>query len=341
MPWKGKGCEVEVDELEIVLAPSRDNDLQVGSETCSGSPEGNNDRQSDFGHFGDGIADNAAKGTSNDVHEGVKMIAKMVKWFLTSFHIKIKKLIVAFDPCLESDESKTRSCGTLVLRISETECGTCLSEDAGATSDRRAESFLGISRLTNFVKFQGAVVELLHMDDVGRITNSPSKATTPIMTWRGGGFSGNVKLSIPWKNGSLDIRKVDADVSIDPIELKIQPSTMKWLLQSWDTCKKLEKDRQDSLSCKSPDSPCMNSSSHFQSLPTASHAIATEKAIPICQSYSNNFSSFDGQELASETMWPTSHLIMDWVPSPAKKNEKEIIQEVDLGARLVFLFVIV
>ncbi|KAL5788358.1 hypothetical protein ACOSP7_005307 [Xanthoceras sorbifolium] len=349
MPWKGKGCQVEVDELEIVLAPCQDNNSQAGDETCSTSQDGNNDMQSDSGQFGHGMVDNAAKSTSKDVHEGVKIIAKMVKWFLTSFHIRIKKLIVAFDPCIESDENKMGSRGTLVLRISETECGTCLSEDARSNSDARAESFLGISRLTNFVKFQGAILELLHMDDVDRQTGSlcasgtpfgevvssgsSSNATTPIMTWKGGGFSGNVKLSIPRKNGSLDIRKVDADVHIDPIELKFQPSTIKWFLQSWETCKKLDKKRRDSIIHKSADSVYFNSSPHFQSLPTASPAVVTDKVIPICGSYSTNFASLDGQESTSETMLPSSHLILDWVPFPVNKK-KEGVEEVDLGASM-------
>ncbi|KAI9181365.1 hypothetical protein LWI28_014271 [Acer negundo] len=334
MPWKGKGCQVEVDELEIVLAPCRDNNSRGGDETCSTSPDANHDKQSDSGQFGHGLADIATKPTSNDVHEGVKIIAKMVKWFLTSFHIRIKKLIVAFDPCIESDENKVGSRGTLVLRISETECGTCLSDDARSNTDARAESFLGISCLTNFVKFQGAILELLHMDDIDHQTGSPSNATTPIMTWKRDGFSGNVKLSIPWKNGSLDIRKVDADVRIDPIELKFQPSTIKWFLQSWETCKKLDKDRRDSMFHNSSDSVYFNSISHFQSLPTASPAVATDKVIPICGSYSTDFASLDGQESASETMLPSSHLILDWVPFPVNKNEKDGVEEVDLGASM-------
>ncbi|KAJ4716330.1 autophagy-related protein 2-like [Melia azedarach] len=348
MPWKGKGCQVELDELELVLAPCRDTNLRATDESCSTSQDGNHSMQSDLGQFEHDVLGNPSKFTSNDVHEGVKIIAKMVKWILTSFHVKIKKLIVVFDPCIEKDENKVESRATLVLRISEIECGTCVSEDSTSYSDAKAESFFGISRLTNFVRFQGAVLELLHTDAVDQQTSSPcasatpfsivpsgcspSNVTTPIMTWNGGGFSGNIKLSIPWKDGSLDIRKVDADVSIDPIELRFQPITLKWFLLSWETYKKFDKDQRAHMLNKPTDSVYFNTSSHFHSSPNVSAVIATDEIRAIRGSSSSNFSSLNEQESISETMLPASHLIVDWVPFPVSGNQKDGIQDADLGA---------
>ncbi|KAL0356821.1 UNVERIFIED_CONTAM: Autophagy-related protein 2 [Sesamum calycinum] len=173
---------------------------------------------------------------SVDVHEGVKTIAKMVKWLLTSFHVKIKKLIVAFDPLLEEGNKKGLD-KILVLRISEIECGTHISEDAPSNSYTTANNFLGLSRLTNFVKFQGAILELLDVDGLDH--QSPHECSTEmavgnsfsgygssgsmvtIICGEKGGFSGNLKLSLPWKDGSLDVSKVDADIHIEPIEIRI------------------------------------------------------------------------------------------------------------------------
>uniref|UniRef100_A0A2N9I0Q6 Autophagy-related protein 2 n=1 Tax=Fagus sylvatica TaxID=28930 RepID=A0A2N9I0Q6_FAGSY len=304
MPWKGEGCLVEVDELELVLAPCLKNNSPAGDETCSSPQDDNHGLHCDLRKHEHDLVEDVAKSTSWDVHEGVKTIAKMVKWLLTSFHVKIKKLIVAFDPYLENDEKNTGSHTTLVLRISEIECGTCISEDANSNGGAK-ENFLGISQLTNFIKFQEAIVELLQIDDnddkasfpsisgtgFGEFFSghSPTNTTTPVVTGKRGGFSGNLRLSIPWKNGSLDLHKVDADVCIDPIELRLQPSTIKWLLLSWETVKNLDKDGG---------------------------------RIPICGG-----SSLILQESVTEAMQPGAHLISDWVPFTVNQNQKDGIEE--------------
>ncbi|KAJ0076917.1 hypothetical protein Patl1_36151 [Pistacia atlantica] len=317
MPWKDKGCQVEVDELEIVLAPCQDKyEFGAGDESCSTSQDGSRSMQWDSGQFGHDMGENVSKPSCGDVHEGVKMIANMVKWFLTSFHVRIKKLIVAYDPCLEKDENKVGSNVTLVFRISEIECGTCIAEDASLNGDASAENFLGISRLTNFVKFQGAVLELLRMDDVGQQTGSSCTSGMP--------FTDVVSKSLSIKY----IRKVDVDVCIDPIELKFQPSTIKWFLVSWETYKKFDKDRRVHMIHKSSDSVYFNASSHFYSLPSVSSLVAPD----IHGSYSSNLSSLNGQDSVTETTLPGSHLILDWVPHPVNKNQKDGIGEVDLGA---------
>lgn len=357
MPWKGKGCQVELDELELVLAPCWDNKSRDVDESCSTSQDDNNGMQWDTGQFGHDGAGNPSKFTPNDVHEGVKIIAKMVKWFLTSFHVKIKKLIVAYDPCIEKNENKVESHATLVLRISEIGCGTCVSEDPSSDSDARVESFLGINRLTNFVKFEGAILELVDVDAVNHQPGSlhtsgtpsgevpsgciPSDATTPIISWKRGGFSGNIKLSIPWKDGSLDIRKVDADVCIDPIELKFQPRTIKWFLLSWETYLKIDNDRMSHTLYKPTDSVYLNVSSQFRSSANVPAVIPADEMIPIRGSYSSSFPSFNSQESVSEAVLPASHLITDWVPFPVNTNQKHGIEEVDLGARLVYPSVLV
>jgi autophagy-related protein 2 len=305
------------------------------------------------GKFGNDLMENAAKSSHVDVHEGVKTIAKMVKWFLASFHVKVKKLIVAFEPYFEKDEKKVGCQETLVLRVPEIECGTCVSEDPNLSSDHGVENFLGISHLTNFVEFQGAVLELLQTDGVDNQSCSPcvsdssfseqffgrcrSNPTTPILTGKKGGFSGNLKLSIPWKNGSLDIRKLDAEVCLDPIELRLQPSTIKWFLLSWETCKHIDKDGGGDAHYRSTESVCFNSSSHFHSSLSSPTVFAIDKSIPVHGSFTSAFSSFTGKESISEAMVSGSHLISDWVPNSIENEKDGIQEELDLGARLVHL----
>ncbi|XP_062091472.1 autophagy-related protein 2 [Humulus lupulus] len=334
MPWRGEGCTVEVDELELVLVPSKEYYSPAVAETHHSSRD--ELLHQDLGRLDQDMMDSASKSTSGDVHEGVKTIAKFVKLFLTSFNVKINKLIIAFDPCLEKDGNSLGSHKTLVLRISKVECGTCLSDDANKKDEAESESFFGMSRLTNYVKFQGAILELLQLDDGDNESCVPclsSSIRTPIMTGKGGGFSGNLKLSIPWKNGSLDIRRVDSDVSFDPIELQFQPSTIKWVLHSVEAFRNFEKDSNDCMLYKAADSYHHISAPYSISPQPASVAISTSKTIPVCGGSSNKLSSLTVQDLYDETLQSGLHLISDWVPLSTIHNKNVgIEEELDFGA---------
>lgn len=104
MPWKGKCCQVEVEDIELVIAPCTVDNFSAGAESCSSELDGNEGFVRDLWKRNHDLEEVAAKLNSTEVHEGVKTIAKMVRWFLTSFHVKFKNLIIAFDPCMERDE---------------------------------------------------------------------------------------------------------------------------------------------------------------------------------------------------------------------------------------------
>uniref|UniRef100_A0A2P2KFT1 Autophagy-related protein 2 n=1 Tax=Rhizophora mucronata TaxID=61149 RepID=A0A2P2KFT1_RHIMU len=354
MPWKTKGFRVEVDELEIVVAPIPKNSSPSREDDSSASHATKDQMHGDIGKTLHDTGKDPVKSNIANVHEGVKAIAEMIKVFLTSFHVKVKKLIMAFEPYLEENQRKIGCCRTLVLRISEAECGTCVSEDTNLSSDGGVKSFLGISRLTNFVNFQGATVELLQVDDVDVQTCSPcgsgsslgelfsgscqSHSTTPIATGKKGGLSGNLTLSIPWKNGSLDIRKVDADVNIDPLELRFEPSTIKWFLILWETYKNLIRHGGANGHYKPTESVYFNSASHFGSSACFPAMLAADKGIPVRGGFSSA-SSLSGTEAMSEAMLHGSHLIHDWVPNSVKESEKDgAPKELDLGASVEQFF---
>ncbi|RZC48420.1 hypothetical protein C5167_016847 [Papaver somniferum] len=335
-PWKLRNCEIEIEELELILAPRVGHDIPAAAETCSSSQDCKQSVHNSSDNVENQTANNAAASISLDVHEGVKTIAKLVRWLLASFHVKIRNLIVAYEPCSEEDEKRSGSHRALVLRITETEYGTCVSEEANASSAAKFDSFLGISRLTNSLKFEGAVIELLHMDDIDNQTQSPSASgaafsecytgrstsdvNAPILTGEGGGFSGNMKLSIPWKNGTLDIQKLDADICIDPVEIRLHPSTIMWMICLWESLKNLDKDEGLAYS-KGTNSVYHNSASQFHPSTISSAVVATDKVTQWSEGgFPLDFFPQTGFETTIDPLLQGSHVIPDWVPLYAHKN---------------------
>ncbi|KAK4487321.1 hypothetical protein RD792_006063, partial [Penstemon davidsonii] len=329
MPWKDGGCRIEVDELEVVLAPRRTKDSQDESDTCSQNKSGNNSFSHGYKKLDHETINSGLGNASVEVHEGVKTIAKMVKWLLTSFHVKIKKLIVAFDPLLE-EESKKGLNKILVLRICEAECGTHISEDASPSSFATAHNFLGLSRLMSFVKFQGAVLELLNVDGLDHqsvpecspeinLSNwftghcSPGNMTT-VLYGEKGGFSGNLSLNIPWKNGSLDIHKVDADFHIDPLELRLQPSTVRCFIFMWDLFKGIGEESKEQGHPEPPKSIL------------SSRAFSSDKELLGSEGFATNCYLMEKEP--KNVLLSDSHLISDWV----SRSQKDRYEEPDFGA---------
>lgn len=345
LPWKGRNCEVEVEELEVVLSPGVKRSSQVGNEASTSGQDGNSYISHDLVTPKCEVVDSTTT-ASVDIHEGVKTIAKMVKWLLTSFHVKVKKLIVALDLPSEDPEEKGH-CKTLVLRFGEVECGTGISGDVNLDRQGTVDDFLGLSRLTNFVKFDGAVLEFLRLDDNGIESAFPcmpgetlgerfsgrcsSNATTPVLTGEKGGFSGTIKLSIPWKNGSLDIRKLDADVYVDPLELRLQPSSLKSLMYFLHVFEELDKDHKSFMHSKAAESVYYNASSHGYSSTSGSFEFSSDKLSQKPETFAESYSSI-GKDTTLDALLRGSHLISDWMTSPISSNQDKKTEESDFGA---------
>lgn len=335
MPWKDGGCQIEVDELEVVLSPRHVKVPRDDSETFCHSKDGSNSSSHGFRKPDNETRSAGVANASVDVHEGVKTIAKMVKWLLTSFHVKIKKLIMAFDPLLEGENSKGLD-RILVLRISEIECGTHISEDVSSSSSAATQNFLGLSRLTNFVEFKGAVLELVHVDglDHQSVPESSAEATlgnwfsgycstgnmTTIIHGEKGGFSGSLKLSLPWKDGSLDIRKVDADLHIEPLELRLEPNIIRSFFFMWDLFKGIC-DESEELSHPKPSDSLSAPSFGMHSSVEGLHR--NEGFVSNCLI----------EKEPVHTLLSESHLISDWVT----RSLDDRTEEPDFGARFVFI----
>ncbi|KAK9109179.1 hypothetical protein Sjap_017239 [Stephania japonica] len=340
----------ELDELEIVLVPRAGGDLSSGDETLNATKDRKQHLTKGSEKLNHEMMNSASQSVSLDVHEGVKKIAKMVKWLLTGLRVNVKKLIVAYDPCSDKDERLYGCHRALVLRINEIEYGTCVSENTDANPHGQVENFLGMTRLANFVRFEGAILELLEMDDVDNHTQVPSALETsfneqcsgslpshclsPILTGESGGFSGNLKFSIPWKDCSFDINKVDADILIDPLELRVKPSTIMWVMHLYHFLTNLEKDGQCHVHCKEANSVYYNSASQFHSSVSGSVLVTTDGTMNGESIKAGLCSPASPEPRTSNSLLRELNVIPDWVPmSNANRNEK-VKEEPDLSASI-------
>ncbi|PKA52577.1 hypothetical protein AXF42_Ash001558 [Apostasia shenzhenica] len=353
IPWKLRNCQIEINELELVLAPFIGNKIQLTDNFPSSTDDDKylSRLGSDKIEMGTELGNRGSAFV--DIHEGVKTIAKVVKWFLTSFYVRLNNLIVAFDPCLDMDKNVLPLNRSLVLRITEIEFGTCPSEEIDKLSILKSGCLLGMAKLTNFMKFEGAVVEVLMMNesekmnlfDKGSYSHGclessyiadrpsilPSGSTTAILSGRNAGFSGRIDLSIPWKNGNLDIHKVDADVSFNQIELRLWPSTIEWIIIVWESLKSAGKAARCYLSSNTIDYSC--SASRFHNLPPTKNSGVERVDITQKNRKVSEDTYFGTDEEAFPTdLFPGTHVIHNWVPFSFKEEHNEVEQ--DYGASI-------
>ncbi|XP_072952830.1 autophagy-related protein 2 [Typha angustifolia] len=310
IPFKLNSCEIKVEEFELVLAPYVPNEVPPLDADCLISA---NEDQShevvDTQKNAHGTENCNSAAVSRDVNEGVKKIANAVKSFLTSFDVRITDVYVVFDPHTNLDVGTSMFNRSLVLRIRETEFGTCLSEDA-------------VVKLNNFIKFKEASVEFLQMDDVdAELQNNletstagscSGEGTTTILTGPIGGFSGTLNLSIPWKNGSLNLQKIDADVSIDPLELRVQPSSIQWFIAIWDSFE--SSTAQPNLVHSSADT-CNSSSQMYPCSSTVgSDKLGADVVIVSRENISENMFSTRSQDKVNDAFLTRTNVIQNWVP---------------------------
>ena len=121
-----------------------------------------------------------------------------------------------------------------------------MSGDACETVGLHLDNAIGHVMLTKIIKFHGVTIYLYDVMEKdakppslrpiasllsGRyIGSQPDQCPVPIIDGNGGGFSGSVQLSIPWKSGSMDIPKVNAEIHFVPVKLQLQPCTIQRLI---------------------------------------------------------------------------------------------------------------
>ncbi|KAJ3694804.1 hypothetical protein LUZ60_000181 [Juncus effusus] len=295
IPLKLKSCEIEIEELELIISPFNSPETGIPVPDCSTSQNNNNSTQKSSPKSG-----NSNPGSSSrDVDEGVKRIANAVKWFLTSFHIRIKNIYIVFDPSTNQEVRNSALNKSLVFRIKETEFGTCLSEDLPV-------------KLNNFIKFKESAIEFLKMEELEKNLDSNSNLNlnldeeilSPVLKGPIGGFSGQLNLSIPWKNGSLSLKKLDADLSIDSLELNVNPNCIDWVINVWDSLQKNNL-KQEKL---------MDSSSFNSRLNLNSSGLASNVRV------SDDLEK--GKEKIQEDFFTGANFIQNYVPKSVTLNDQ-------------------
>ncbi|TVU11701.1 hypothetical protein EJB05_45303, partial [Eragrostis curvula] len=315
-PLPVKSCEIVVEELELVLAPSVVGEVVPVDTECSVSGSTSDIQTSVRTQRSESDSNQCSTSTSRDVDEGVKKIANAVKWFLTSFNIKLKNLYVVFDPQISLDNRVLESNRSLVFRIKEAEFGTDLSTD-------------GLVKLNNFVTFKQAVIEFLKMDDVDALLQNDldrgtadiftGHSTTAVLTGPIGGFSGKLNLSIPWSNGRLNLEKIDADVSVESLELRLQISSIRWIMNVWESLQSKPVDEQN-CACSAADMAANSFRSTFASSALSSLKPDSDCVIASKEHIAHSTCSQRTHEKFQDSFLTRAHVITDWMEPVAHED---------------------
>lgn len=307
-------CEIVVEELELVLAPSVASEVDDVHTECSVSGSTSDTQTLLKTQRNESDSNQCSTSVSRDVDEGVKRIAYAVKKFLTSFNIKLKNVYVVFDPQISLNSRLPETSRSLVFRINEVEFGT---QHGGGL------------KLDNFLTFREAVIEFLKMDDVDALLqNDPIRgtadisahhSTTALITSPIGGFSGKINLSIPWNNGCLNFEKIDADVSVDSLELRLQFSTIRWIMNVWNS---LQRKPVDEQSCAHNFADISISSSSSALCPPALGSLKPDSDSVIATSEYLVQSTFsqNRQDKIQDSFLTRAHVITDWMEPVARKD---------------------
>uniref|UniRef100_J3MD50 Autophagy-related protein 2 n=1 Tax=Oryza brachyantha TaxID=4533 RepID=J3MD50_ORYBR len=303
-----KCCEIVVEDLELVLAASESSEVPSVDTECSVSGSNGDTEKSVQKKRNESDGNQCSTSASRDVDEGVKRIANAVTCFLTSFNIKLKNAYVVFDPRNILDNKVSEFNRSLVFRIKETEFGTNLSTD-------------GLIKLNNFVTFQEAVIEFLKMDDVeahallqddldkGPADFSSGHSTTTVLTGPIGGFSGKLNLSIPWSNGCLNFKKLDADISVNSLQLQLQASSIQWLMDVWDSVQRKPVHEQNYDSNTADISRSNLCSYVSSSLKSGSDSVLTSR-----EHLTEDTISQARQDKTQESSLTIPYVIPNWIP---------------------------
>ncbi|CAN6198032.1 unnamed protein product [Urochloa humidicola] len=315
-------CEIVVEELELVLAPSVASEVADVHSECSVSGNTTDTQTSDKTRRYESDSNQCSTSVSRDVDEGVKRIANAVKWFLTSFTIKLKNVYVVFDPRSSLDSRLPETNRSLVFRIKELDFGTQP----------------GILKLKNFLTFHGAVIEFLKMDDVdallqdypirGTTDISARHSTTAVLTGPIGGFSGELHLSIPWNKGCLNFEKIDAEVSVDSLELRLQISSILWIMNVWDFLQRKPVDEQNSAH-NAADVSISSSRSALCAPASSSLKSGSDSMIGTSESLAHSTFSQSKQEKIQDSFLTRAHVITDWMEPVAREDDSDCDESID------------
>ncbi|KAH9314281.1 hypothetical protein KI387_022908, partial [Taxus chinensis] len=338
IPWKVPidKCEVELEELELVLVPQTEVKTSECAEECSTSEvnsKASSSRSAPERVKGSRIHEKGALSYPG-VHDGVQMIAKKVESLLLGLRVKIKNLVVAYEEGTETSgteygfESICQSQSILVLRVPEIEYGTGVNGSSCENAYVHPNDSRSATMLMPFIKFHGATVDLYDVPSMDAQTeklrhiaalltgsvagNRFCDNLVPIIDENDGGFSGSVQLNVPWKSGCMDVPKIDAEIHFDPVTLRLQLSTIERLILLFHSLR----------GCRDTDShPIIDLNNKGQNpgidydelYHCPSESVMNEGMFSSCAESFSNIPASMMEEIAKSTLFPDSMFISNWV----------------------------
>jgi autophagy-related protein 2 len=377
IPWKvltTESCEIEVDELKLVIGPRpqfEENDSSIPAPAVGDDLRFAEGSQHPLDVDTSGLGATAG-GAYMGVDDGVRMIAKMVERVLLGLRVKVSKLIIVFEEQVESvkngfsgDVDIQRPTqhvksphSLLIVRVE------CLDYGVEGPQNDLEETVQAMSGtepglLVKVVKFKGATVEVVEVEDEvlewDEVPTTPLEAEFPgvrflgqpvfILVGESGGLAGSIQLSVPWRDGIVDVPKVHADISISAVKLKVSPRQIKQLL---DLIKAFGRDGE-SGACNAASGPVLKSSmwsganagnftgSRFRS------AMAPDRNNEFFRSLSGSMASKSGRGMEGDpsgtSFLPVTRFISDWMHWAGTEGQRRdgTVAEADLAARYIIL----
>ncbi|XP_057821623.2 autophagy-related protein 2 isoform X2 [Cryptomeria japonica] len=338
IPWKVPidNCEVELEDVVLVLSPRTEVRTSECTDECSISEACSKPSSSRLAAEHVKGSKVHEKGVFNypGVHDGVQMIVKKVESLLLGLRVKIKNLVIAFEEGTKTSstasgfESSCQSHSILVLRMPEIEYGTRVS-GSSCENVYASEDLKGVVMLMPIIKFCGARIDLYdappYMDAQAEthiasiLTGNRARSGicdnfVPIIEGNDVGFSGSVQLSIPWKSGCTDIPKIDAEILIDPVTLRLQLCTIERLILLFHSLGGYKgTDSQPTIVPKNKGQNLGLGHDEHACDRCPSESLMNEGMFSSCAESFSSVSASVMEETAKSTLFPESRFISNWM----------------------------
>ena len=326
--------KIELDGVELVFVPQK---TAKKCETEKKKAADHIDDSFETQYLGSVDSDSGGLGyggayTYVPVQEGVRVVANLVESLLLGMHISVRNAIVAFQGVPETSQFKH---SMLLLRFSYSEYNINYSSNQESTQNEKGPFSSGATLLlTNSISFEKMSLELLDIIDDGNeisvsIAGSGRVFGQPVSILQNDeDLSGCIKLSVPWKNGCLDILKLDADISISNINLQFtwhQIQQLVTVISSYGEC-----NTHADLKCRQGCDG--DEGSHSMDYLSISKEYDDDKVMKEIPCYDP---AMFQNKISRSTILPGTKVISDWVHwmDPEKFNDEETMSEADFAAR--------
>ncbi|KAJ7546728.1 hypothetical protein O6H91_08G051700 [Diphasiastrum complanatum] len=362
IPWKvmvAEPCEVELDELELVVTPHDAIDAgEAGAlDTDSAVDIGHRELE----HFDEEADKSGSVGAGGfsylGVDDGVRMIARMVERVLLDLRVKVRNLVILIGNSLDTSFSLggpskehtigNASHGMLVFHVAHLDYGfdTHFSQNEAAADSLMEPA--AITKVVNFTgvsaKFTDVALEDLQFE-VSQACSSPSQVgeflsdCVTILEGENGGASGTVQLTIPWRNDHQNVPKVEVGVSISPLNFRVSLNELHHLIA-------LACSYESRGNAGTPVTGMRDVKSSGQSIflsPDLANSRSNELGSVTC---TNVYKSFEALSITSDTkrsdpsafsttaFLPVTKFISDWMQWTSNDTPQDLeVTEADLAA---------